>query len=738
MRRIPVLLALLPTVASAQIFNPVTNEFRVNQNVPSEQFLPQLAMGPSDDYVVVWKSWMQDDNTASIYFRRYNSAHIAISSELLVATGSNYQETYVVKVYYWTAGRFIIAWNTASGLYMRVLEADNTLGATVNLGGGGLWDLAIRGNTLTMLYGSGNDVLNIRNYDLGINSFTGPAVLVTEDPNNDYEHPNIRYKSDGTLMAIFGRGNYPQRIYRKTFDADLLAQTNETLVYEQNSSLNCIDVSTNASDEILISTKWGVNGTDVFKVWILDGNGALLLNNLTTFSSSYAYYTSECALFDNGDFVTVMGTWTSLNDTENYNVRGFYASNYNFQNSGVQVLNTTIAGVQAYPAVEKRADGGFVVVWEGNGFQGDTEGINARVWSGVSFPGVQAGTNTATVVDETGTTGVVELRLGTQPTGNVVVDLSVNDATEASIDIAQMTFTSGNWNVPQNVTVTGLDDPLDDGDINLSLVATMNGATADPAYAAMGPKLFAVTNRDDDAVFTLPFPPPFCRDIGMAAVNVLVTNAGVPVGSPIVTSSDQAVVDDADISVQQLNATTFAISISSLTDNIPGTAAITLTVSDAYFSYSSGFGVTTLGAVPVITQDGSLLTVTPAGVSYQWYLNGAFIPGGTQQSWTASENGTYTVLVVDADGCYSNSADIVYNSTGIEAVGRDCFRAGPLTDVLPLFAPQAGVLRMIDAGGREVASARVVVGLQWIPLPGLATGVYTVLLQGATARVVKE
>ena len=738
MRPLLALLTLLPFSAAAQIFNPVTGEFRVNQNVPSDQYLPQLAMGPSDDYVVVWKSWQQDGSDASIYFRRYNSAHIAISNELLVATGSNYQEQYVVKVIYWTAGRFLIAWNTASGLYMRVLEADNTLGATVNLGGGGQWDMAVRGNTLTLLYGSGNDALYLRSYDLGTNSFTGPAVLATENAANDYDHPNIRYKSDGTLVAIFGRDNYPQHIYRKTFDADLLAQINETLVYQQNSSLNCIDVSTNASDEILISTKWGVNGTDVFQAWILDANGATLMGTTGVFSSSYAYYTSECALFDNGDFVIVMGTWTSLNDTENYNVRGIYFSDYNFQNSGVQVLNTTIAGVQAYPAVEKRADGGFVVVWQGNGFQGDTQGINARVWSGVSFPGVQAGTNAATVVAETGTTGVVELRLGTQPTGNVVVDLSVSDDTEASIDVAQMTFTSADWNVPQNVTVTGLDDALDDGDINLSLVATMNAATADAQYAAMPAKLFAVTNRDDDALFSLPLPPAFCRDIGLAAVNVLVTNAGVPVGSPSVISSDQAVVDNADISVQQLNATTFAISISNLTDNVPGTAAITLTVSDAYFSYNDSFDVTTLGAVPVITQNGSELTVNPAGVSYQWYLDGAFIPGGTQQSWTATENGTYTVLVVDADGCYSNSADFVYNSTGIATAPYEQFRAMLHHDVLQLVAPGAGLLRMIDARGREVMSARVNVGQQRIALPAIAPGAYTVLLNGASARVVKE
>src|SRR5262245_44505768 len=98
---------LLTGTSIAQL-QPATGEFRVNQNVPSDQYLPQVAVGPSDDYVVVWKSWQQDDNTASVYFRRYNSAHIALSSEILVATGLSYQETHVVKVIYWSNGRFLI------------------------------------------------------------------------------------------------------------------------------------------------------------------------------------------------------------------------------------------------------------------------------------------------------------------------------------------------------------------------------------------------------------------------------------------------------------------------------------------------------------------------------------------------------------------------------------------------------------------------------------------------------
>ncbi|MBP6391863.1 MAG: hypothetical protein KA352_13315 [Flavobacteriales bacterium] len=659
-----VIACLLPLLAGAQGLIPATGEFRVNQNVPSDQYQPQIAVGPSDDYIVVWKSNLQDDNTASIYFRRYNSAHIAISTELLVATGSNYQEDYVVKAFYWSAGRFIIAWNTSNGLFMRVLEADNTLGAVVDLEGGQHWDLALRNNTLALLYGTGTAQLYVRGYDLGTNAFLGPAVLATENAADDYEMPNIRYKSDGSLVAIYARA-YPSRIYRKTFDSDFLAQINETIVHDAPGiSLSCIDVSTNASDEILISTKWGVNGTDVYTAWLLDANGNILLDELGVYSCAYAYYTAECALYDNGDFVIVMGNWLSLNDTEHYNVRGIYFHNYGQQSTGVVVMNTTLPQEQVYPAVEKRSDGGFVVVWQGNGFQGDTQGINARAYAGATFPGLQATSTATVVVDETGTTGTLGLRLGTQPIADVVVDLSVSDATEASIDVPQITFTAGNWDQPQTLTVTGLDDVIDDGDIDLSVVASMNVLTADPLYAAMGPEYFAVLNLDDDATFTMPLAQTFCRDIGMSGVNVLINNLGSPIIGVQATSSDQGIVHDADIAVTPVNSITYAVSITGLEDNAPGTCLIQVSATDGLFDYTDAFTVTTLGEVPVILQNGGDLASSTTGVSYQWFVDGGFIPAATAQTWTPQQNGDYTVLVVDADGCYNTSAPFTYVSTG--------------------------------------------------------------------------
>src|SRR4029453_973086 len=60
--------------------------------------------------------------------------------------------------------------------------------------------------------------------------------------------------------------------------------------------------------------------------------------------------------------------------------------------------------------------------------------------------------------------------LNTQPTADVTIALSSSDTTEGTVLPVSLTFTSLNWNVPQTVTITGVNDDLDDGDIAYSIV----------------------------------------------------------------------------------------------------------------------------------------------------------------------------------------------------------------------------------------------------------------------------
>jgi len=57
-----------------------------------------------------------------------------------------------------------------------------------------------------------------------------------------------------------------------------------------------------------------------------------------------------------------------------------------------------------------------------------------------------------------------------------------------------------------------------------------------------------------------------------------------------------------------------------------------------------------------VTQNGNILTASPAGMAYQWYFNGAVISGATNQTLTITQGGPYTVVVTASNGCSSSAS----------------------------------------------------------------------------------
>ncbi|MGE0159717.1 MAG: Ig-like domain-containing protein [Gemmatimonadales bacterium] len=116
----------------------------------------------------------------------------------------------------------------------------------------------------------------------------------------------------------------------------------------------------------------------------------------------------------------------------------------------------------------------------------DTAGFTV---SAISGPTTEAGgTATFTVV------------LTSEPTANVTVGLTSSDLTEGTVSPSSVTFTPsgpGIWSTPQLVTVTGVDDDVDDGDVVFSIIAGQI-TTTDPVYAGINPSDVTITNTDDD------------------------------------------------------------------------------------------------------------------------------------------------------------------------------------------------------------------------------------------------
>src|SRR6185503_3946719 len=64
-----------------------------------------------------------------------------------------------------------------------------------------------------------------------------------------------------------------------------------------------------------------------------------------------------------------------------------------------------------------------------------------------------------------GTPPAFDVVLDSQPTADVVIPVASSDPSEGEASVTSLTFTAADWNVPQTVTVTGVDDAVDDGDI---------------------------------------------------------------------------------------------------------------------------------------------------------------------------------------------------------------------------------------------------------------------------------
>ncbi|MFO0837235.1 MAG: Calx-beta domain-containing protein [Phycisphaerae bacterium] len=113
-------------------------------------------------------------------------------------------------------------------------------------------------------------------------------------------------------------------------------------------------------------------------------------------------------------------------------------------------------------------------------------------------PGITVNPSGGLVTTEAGGTALFSIVLNSQPTANVTISLSTSDPTEGVVAPVTLTFTPANWNTPQTVTVTGVDDALVDGDV-LYTIVTAPAASSDPSYNGLNPSDVSVTNIDNDS-----------------------------------------------------------------------------------------------------------------------------------------------------------------------------------------------------------------------------------------------
>ena len=100
-----------------------------------------------------------------------------------------------------------------------------------------------------------------------------------------------------------------------------------------------------------------------------------------------------------------------------------------------------------------------------------------------------------TTVTEGGAQDTYDVFLASQPTANVVVSIAPQ-SNQITVDKASLTFTPTNWNVPQTVTVTAVDDAIVENVLNITVAHT--ATSPDTNYNGITIVDEAVTVQDND------------------------------------------------------------------------------------------------------------------------------------------------------------------------------------------------------------------------------------------------
>ena len=115
----------------------------------------------------------------------------------------------------------------------------------------------------------------------------------------------------------------------------------------------------------------------------------------------------------------------------------------------------------------------------------------------IEFNGFSFSPATGLVTTEAGGQATFTVVQITKPTANVTLPLSSSNTAEGTVSASSLTFTKTNWNVPQTVTVTGVDDAIVDADVGYSIDRRSLPAPI-PAIPGSTPPTFSVTNLNND------------------------------------------------------------------------------------------------------------------------------------------------------------------------------------------------------------------------------------------------
>lgn len=379
----------------------------------------------------------------------------------------------------------------------------------------------------------------------------------------------------------------------------------------------------------------------------------------------------------------------------------------NVQCSGASNGSITVTTTGGTGQVEYSINGG--VNWSANG----------------SFTGLNAGSYAVLVRDAGSCTASASNNpyTLTQPSGialsTVVANATQNGATDGSINLTASGGTPpyiyvwSTGSTTEDLTGLGAGTYCVTVTDNNNCTATTCGTVAQPLNGCAG---FAVTNV---AVVQ-----PNCPgESGTITVSI---SGGQ---NPILYSVDSGFTFQSGVSVFTVGGGTYNI----LVQDNNGCQAV--------YANNPVTINTLLGITPLITQVGDTLYVSDLGVSYQWLFGGNTIANANDTSYTVIANGSYSVVVTDANGCTYTSSTQIVTGVGIAEVSNLEWQLwpNPTANIINYTINTTGArIEIYSTDGRLVLTETVAQPQGQIDMGALSGGVYNIRVVSADGQAIKR
>lgn len=561
---------------------PLGAEFLVNSHVQGKQQYPAVAMSATGSFVITWSSLGQDGaGTSGVYGQRFDAAGNPLGGEFLVntTTAGNQQHSSVAMD---ALGRFVITWSSHG-------QDDN-----------GSWGI----------YG--------QRYDMMGNAL-GSEFQVNVATAGDQTHSTVAMDAFGNFVITWeseDQDGDDTGIFARRFDAAGNALGSEFQVNTITArSQEQAHVAMHSAGNFVVT--WASDaGSGDFEVFArrFDATGNPLGAEFLVNSTPSDDRDPTAAIAGSGDIII---TWTRDQGSD----RNIIARRFTALGAPVTddfIVNTSVANDQEFSSVAPTAGGDFIVVWSGAG-PGDGAGVFGRR---LSATGIMVAPINGLVTTEAGGQASFSIVLLSQPSALVTIGLASTNPAEGAVAQPSVTFTPFDWNVPQIITVTGVDDVVADGAVGYSIV-TAAASSIDADYDNVDPADVTMLNADNDApgIIVSPVAGLATSEAGGAA-SFTVVLATAP-SADVTIALSTSILSEANLSALSLTFTpgnwnvTQTVNVTGMDDDVDDGdivfAVLTAPAVSADLSYA-GIDADDI-AVTNCDDDGAAVLVTAAGMS---------------------------------------------------------------------------------------------------------------------------